>query len=420
MPASRATAFDRLAPDQRAAVELVLRQGRSYGELSDLLGMPEETIRSRARGGLAALAPDLPAPARAGEIADWLLGQQSEAHGKRTRELLLGDPAAHTWAATVAVPLREAPGGDAVPELPTGPDADTARVNGKRRRATAPATDDAAAARSAAAAGDPPAEGRGDRAAATGEVTAARSAAAADDAAAARSTAAADNAAAPRGEATPARGPAASGATAAPDREVPDFGFEDDDAAAPAEPARVREDRGGSSRLGGALLIGAAVVIVAAVIAFVFLSGDDAPDPAADLPAPTQTATPATTAVGTAQFALRGPAGSSAVALGQIFRASDDTVRFAIAGQGIEPNADGERYSIWLTRESGDPLLLGDVNEAVGENGQLTAAGPGNDDTDQFPEWLTTYDSMAITLDEKGAKEPGKVILTGPLPTTGG
>ncbi len=55
MPASRATAFDRLAPDQRAAVELVLRQGRSYGELSDLLGMPEETIRTRARGGLAAL-----------------------------------------------------------------------------------------------------------------------------------------------------------------------------------------------------------------------------------------------------------------------------------------------------------------------------------------------------------------------------
>ena len=37
MPASRATAFDRLAPDQRAAVELVLRQGRSYGELSELL-----------------------------------------------------------------------------------------------------------------------------------------------------------------------------------------------------------------------------------------------------------------------------------------------------------------------------------------------------------------------------------------------
>ena len=71
--------------------------------------MPEETIRARARGGLEALAPDLPAPARAGEIADWLLGQQSEQHAARTRELLLSDPAAQQWAATVAKPLRKVP-----------------------------------------------------------------------------------------------------------------------------------------------------------------------------------------------------------------------------------------------------------------------------------------------------------------------
>lgn len=359
MPASRATPFDRLAPDQRAAVELVLRQGRSYGELSDLLGMPEETIRTRARGGLAALAPDLPAPARSGEIADWLLGQQSEAHAKRTRELLLSDPTAHAWAATVAAPLREAAGGEAVPELPTSPDAEPARVNGKRREKTTPAT------------GSERANGASGR---------------------------------------------ADGAPTAP-REVDDFGFDDEDTPAPAV-AAPRTEPGGSSRLGGALLIGAAVVVVAVVIAFVFLRNDDEPETAStDSGVPTQTATPATTAVGTAQFALRGPAGSSAIALGQLFRAGDDTVRFAVAGQGIEPNAEGERYSIWLTRESGKPLLLGDVNAPVGKDGQLTAAGPGNDDTDEFVQWLQTYDSMAITLDAKGAKEPGKVIVTGPLPT---
>src|SRR3954469_14590014 len=134
MPASRATAFDRLAPDQRAAVELVLRQGRSYGELSELLGMPEETIRARARGGGAALAPDLPARARANEICAWLLGQQAEAHAARTRPLLLADPAAQRWAATVAAPLREAPGGEAVPELPISPEEEKPRVNGKSRR----------------------------------------------------------------------------------------------------------------------------------------------------------------------------------------------------------------------------------------------------------------------------------------------
>lgn len=347
MPASRATAFDRLAPDQRAAVELVLRQGRSYGELSDLLGMPEETIRSRARGGLAALAPDLPEPSRAGEISDWLLGQQSEAHAARIRALLLSDPAAHAWAATVAAPLRDVDGGEAVPELPTGPDAEKPRVNGTSRRGA--------------------------------------------------------RAEAPAGEAAPR---------------------EEDSPPAPAEAAPERDEpvvvRGSSSRLGGALLIGAAVLVVAVVIAFVFLRGDDDPEPTTATNTPAATATPATTAVAANQILLRGPAGSSSVGLMELFQASDETVRFAIAAQGVAPNAEGERYSIWLTRDSGKPLLLGDVRDAVGEKGELTAAGPGNDDTDEFVDWLQTYDSISITLDEEGAKEPGKVILSGALPTSAG
>src|SRR5689334_10824885 len=154
MPASRATAFDRLAPDQRAAVELVLRQGRSYGELSDLLGMPEETIRSRARGGASALAPDLPAPARSGEIVDWLLGQQSEAHARRTRALLLEDPAAHNWAALVASGLRMFAGGERVPTLPTGPDETPQRVNGSAGASGASETSGAASAAGTAGTSD--------------------------------------------------------------------------------------------------------------------------------------------------------------------------------------------------------------------------------------------------------------------------
>ena len=56
------------------------------------------------------------------------------------------------------------------------------------------------------------------------------------------------------------------------------------------------------------------------------------------------------------------------------------------------------------------------MRDAVGEDGQLTAAGPGNDDTDEFLDWLQTYQRVAITLDDEGAKEPGKVILSGDLP----
>ena len=33
--------FDQLSPEQRAIVELVLRQGKTYNELSDMLNLPE-------------------------------------------------------------------------------------------------------------------------------------------------------------------------------------------------------------------------------------------------------------------------------------------------------------------------------------------------------------------------------------------
>jgi sigma-70-like protein len=319
-PRSRATGFERLAPDQRAAVELVLRQGRSYGELSDLLGMPEETIRARARAGLAALAPDLPAPARSAEIADWLLGQQSERHAARTRELLLSDPDAQRWAATVAKPLREVPGGESVPALPTGTELPEPRVNGKTTR--------------------------------------------------------------PR--ASRAREPV-------------------------AEPGR-------SSRLGGAILIGAAVLLVGAVLAFVLLRGGDDTEepPAASTAAPTATAT--ATAVGANDIILKGPAGSKALGVMRLFQANDGTVRFALAGTGVPANKSGETYSLWFQKKDGAARLLGDVKDPVSDSGELTSAGPGNADVEQFPQWFATYDSVLVTQDDKGAKKPGKVVLSGALP----
>ena len=303
MPASRATAFDRLAPDQRAAVELVLRQGRSYGELSDLLGMPEETIRTRARSGLAALAPDLPAPARSGEIADWLLGQQSQAHAERTRALLLAEPDAHRWAAQVAAPLREIPGGEAVPALPTGPD--QPRVNGKtapaRPRPTTPRRPPARQARTRGGAERRHAPRRGRR----GRRAHAR-----------RRLVRRRPARTPPPIATP---PLRARVFLPPRRRA-------------AHRRRAR-DRG-------------------IVLAFVFTRGTDEPETSAGTP-PTATATPSTTAVAANQVLLRGPAGSTAVGLMELFRANDDTVRFAIAAQGIAANAEGQRYSIWLTREDG-------------------------------------------------------------------
>ncbi|MGH2950341.1 MAG: sigma factor-like helix-turn-helix DNA-binding protein, partial [Solirubrobacteraceae bacterium] len=86
--------LDTLAPDQRAVLELVLRQGRSYGELSELLAIPERDVRARADAGLRALAGEPGPDMDSGRIADWLLGQQPEAEAERTRAAVGRSPVA--------------------------------------------------------------------------------------------------------------------------------------------------------------------------------------------------------------------------------------------------------------------------------------------------------------------------------------
>ena len=156
------------------------------------------------------------------------------------------------------------------------------------------------------------------------------------------------------------------------------------------------------------------------MLVFVLTRGDDEPDPAAQATAPpaasTATATPA---AGANDILLKGPAGSKAVGLMRLFQANDGTVRFAIAAQGVAPNAEGQTYSLWFSGEDGKAQLLGDVKDPVKSNGELTSAGPGNDDVDEFPRWFADHDTIVVTLDEKGAKEPGKVILSGDLPNGG-
>jgi hypothetical protein len=56
------TELDRLPPDQRAVLSLVLDRGKSYGEVAELLGISEDTVRDRAHTALDALADDAAAP----------------------------------------------------------------------------------------------------------------------------------------------------------------------------------------------------------------------------------------------------------------------------------------------------------------------------------------------------------------------
>jgi hypothetical protein len=112
------TPLDTLAPDQRAVLELVLRQGRSYGELSELLEIPEREVRARADAGVRAVAGDPAAGVDSGRIADWLLGQQPDAEAERTRAAVARSADASAWAAIAAERLSElggAPVGDRAP-----------------------------------------------------------------------------------------------------------------------------------------------------------------------------------------------------------------------------------------------------------------------------------------------------------------
>lgn len=54
--------YDRLPPDQRAVLSLVLDRGRSYAEVADMLGLPESAVRDRAHAALDALAEEAGRP----------------------------------------------------------------------------------------------------------------------------------------------------------------------------------------------------------------------------------------------------------------------------------------------------------------------------------------------------------------------
>jgi len=109
-----------LPPDQRAVVQLVLQQGRSYEELGRLLGISPDAVRDRAVAGLESLGPDagprLPAERR-GEIVDYLLGQQATPEREATRERLAGSASARAWARVLAGEL-EPMARTELPEIP--------------------------------------------------------------------------------------------------------------------------------------------------------------------------------------------------------------------------------------------------------------------------------------------------------------
>jgi hypothetical protein len=111
--------LDALPADQRSVLQLLLRQGKGYDDLSGLLRLETSEVRSRAHDALDALGPGAGglSAERRGEIGDWLLGQQDPERAEATRAFVGDSAAGRAWADGVARELQPL-GGHRLPELP--------------------------------------------------------------------------------------------------------------------------------------------------------------------------------------------------------------------------------------------------------------------------------------------------------------
>jgi hypothetical protein len=126
--------FDQLSDEQRAIVELVLRQGKSYDELSDMLGLPETRVRELARDALVDLAPITVRAVEEdwrGQLADYVLGQQAGPEATATRGHLRRSEAARSWTRSLLDALEQLYPNGNVPAIPDG-------ERGRRGTAAAP------------------------------------------------------------------------------------------------------------------------------------------------------------------------------------------------------------------------------------------------------------------------------------------
>jgi hypothetical protein len=115
--------LDDLPPDQRATLSLLLRRGKSYAEVADMLEIEERAVHDRAHAALAVLAAKearaLSADQRA-EVGDYLLGQSPGVAERLAARRLLGESDdARAWAGALASELQPL-AGSPLPEIPNG------------------------------------------------------------------------------------------------------------------------------------------------------------------------------------------------------------------------------------------------------------------------------------------------------------
>ena len=132
--------FDKLPADQRAIIELVLKRGQTYEELSEMLGMTEGRVRDLARNALFELAPRSAERVDEdwrGQVADYLLRQQSGPESTATKGHLKRSEAARSWAYSLLDSLDhlyENGSQPAIPDADPGPARRARPASGTRER----------------------------------------------------------------------------------------------------------------------------------------------------------------------------------------------------------------------------------------------------------------------------------------------
>ncbi len=113
--------FDQLPAEQRAILELVVGRGQTYDELSGMLGMPASRVRELARDALSDLAPATAARVDSdwrGQIADYVLGQQTGPEATATKGHFKRSEPARAWAYSLLDSLGHLYPDGKLPEIP--------------------------------------------------------------------------------------------------------------------------------------------------------------------------------------------------------------------------------------------------------------------------------------------------------------
>jgi len=113
--------LDQLGPQQRAILELVLARGQSYEDLSGVLSLPTARVRELARDALGELAPTTAErvdPQWRGQLADYILGQQTGPEARATQGHLKSSEPARMWSLSLLDSLHGLFANGTRPEIP--------------------------------------------------------------------------------------------------------------------------------------------------------------------------------------------------------------------------------------------------------------------------------------------------------------